>query len=117
LLPAHRTVNQHAKRDRLPAELLLQSAQAPILDWWERAYSQGEVLQRRFVEEARASLPGLGSTALLATPDVVFAAISLQRLRLRHDQQVPEWHGEPHPLRLDRFAPAESNKGNQARDK
>jgi SAM-dependent methyltransferase len=26
-------------------------------------------------------------------PDAVFAAISLQRLRLRHDQQVPEWAG------------------------
>ncbi len=94
LLPAHRTVNQSAKRDRLPAEALLQAARAPILRWWEAAYAQGEVLPRRFAEEARASLPGLaGDAGVLAQPESVFAAVSLQRLRLRHDQQVPEWGG------------------------
>jgi len=35
LMPAHRTVNQSAKRDRLPAEALLQAARVPILRWWE----------------------------------------------------------------------------------
>ena len=86
----HRTVNQHAKRDRLPAETLLQTAREPIVEWWEAAYLKGEILPRRFTEEARASLPGLSSEA---TPNAVFAAISLQRLRLRYDQQVPEWGG------------------------
>jgi hypothetical protein len=48
----------------------------------------------RFTEEARASLPGRsGEATLPAHPNAVFAAISLQRLRLRHDQQVPEWGG------------------------
>ena len=93
LLPAHRTINQHAKRDRLPAEMLLQEARAPILEWWEAAYMDGEVLPRRFAEEARASLPGLSAAALPASRDAVFEAIRLQRLRLRHDQQVPEWIG------------------------
>ncbi len=94
LIPAHRTVNQHAKRDRLPADALLQAARAPIQRWWAAAYSQGELLPRRFSEEARASLPGLvGDAGVLARPDDVFAAVSLQRLRLRHDQQVAEWDG------------------------
>jgi len=60
----------------------------------QAAYTQGELLQRRFAEEARASLPGLaGDAGVLAQPASVFAAVSLQRLRLRHDQQVPEWGG------------------------
>ncbi len=58
LLPTHRMVNQHAKRDRLPAETLLQTAREPIVEWWEAAYPKGEILPRRFTEEARASLPG-----------------------------------------------------------
>ena len=64
------------------------------MDWWEAAYLKGEILPRRFTEEARASLPGLsGEATLPAPPNAVFAAISLQCLRLRHDQQVPEWGG------------------------
>ncbi len=63
LVPADRAVNQQAKRDRLPAEGLLQIARGPILGWWQAAYLQGEALPRRFVEEARASLPGLAGEA------------------------------------------------------
>ena len=48
LLPTHRTVNQHAKRDRLPAETLLRTAREPIVEWWEAAYLKGEILPRRF---------------------------------------------------------------------
>ena len=65
LLPTHRTVNQHGKRDRLPAETLLQTAREPIVEWWEAAYLKGEILPRRFDEEARASLPGLSGEATL----------------------------------------------------
>ena len=105
LLPAHRAVNQHVKRDRLPAEMLLQAARVPILGWWEAAYTEGEVIPRRFAEEARASLPGLSSDAAVPTlPDAVFAAVSLQRLRLRHDQQVPECNYSPASRFLRRFA-------------
>jgi hypothetical protein len=42
--------------------------------------------------EARASLPGLDNPGAVA-PNEVFAALRVQRLRLRHDQQVPEWAG------------------------
>ena len=92
LLPAHRTVNQHQKRERLPTDAVLRSAGDSIQDWWRRAYLQetGSVLPRRFADEASASLPGLmGITG--PPPEEVFAALLLQRLRLKHDQQVPEW--------------------------
>ena len=93
LLPAHPAVNQRQKRERLPAESVLQAAQMSIMDWWRSAYLSGEVLPRRFADEARASLPGLGSAMLTVAPEEVFTAMRLQRLRLRHDQQVPEWNG------------------------
>ena len=40
-----------------------------------------------------ASLPGLLGSETDVTPKDVFAAMELQRLRLRQDQQVPEWSG------------------------
>ena len=95
LLPAHRRVNQHEKRDRLPADERLRAASEPIQGWWRRAYldAAGSVLlPRRFRDEARASLPGLGGVVPPETGEV-FAALRVQRLRLRHDQQVPEWAG------------------------
>jgi SAM-dependent methyltransferase len=94
LLPAHPAVNQHQKRDRLPADAVLRAAGDPIREWWRRAYLEeaGPVLSRQFADEARASLPGLTGTAEPA-PEEVFAALMLQRLRLRHDQHVPEWTG------------------------
>jgi hypothetical protein len=50
------------------------------------------LLPRRFVDEARASLPGLGGMAEPVSEDVLSAS-RVQHLRLRHDQQVPEWIG------------------------
>jgi hypothetical protein len=53
------------------------------------------LLPGRFAQEARASLPGLsGMTAEAAPLETVFTAVGLQRLRLHHDQQVPEWAAE-----------------------
>ena len=89
-------MNQHHKRDRLPGDGLLRAAAGPIQGWWQHAYLDpgrgNPLLPRRFADEARASLPGLGGTAA-PEPDEVFAALRMQRLRLRHDQQVPEWAG------------------------
>ena len=43
--------------------------------------------------EALASLPGLGDTAPAdLTTGRLLTAMQLQRLRLRYDGQVPEWH-------------------------
>lgn len=94
LLPAHREVNQRLKRDRLPSASTLAGAEDRIVDWWQTAYlGAGDGwLPVRFGHEARASLPGLRSEVRdAAEPQRVFAAVGLQRLRLRHDQQVPEW--------------------------
>ena len=95
LMPAHRRVNQQGKRDRLPSDGLLRTAAEPIQAWWRRAYldGTGPILPRRFGDEAAASLPGLGDPALVRAPAEVFAALRVQRLRLRHDQHVPEWSG------------------------
>jgi hypothetical protein len=77
----------------LPADDLLRRAAAPIQDWWQLAYlgEASPLLARRFADEARASLPGLGGST--DSPSEVFAALRVQRLRLRHDQQAPEWAG------------------------
>jgi len=93
LLPTHRSVNQGKKRDRLPGDAILRSAQDRIEQWWEGAYLEAEnpVLPERFRIEARASLPIVGGENFQL--DDVFAGLTLQRLRLKHDQQVPEWQG------------------------
>lgn len=95
LMPTHRQVNQHEKRDRLPSDSLLRSARQRILDWWERGYvsDNGDALSQRFMTEVRAGLPALpaGGVGL----DDVFAGVALQRMRLSHDQQVPEWSPPP----------------------
>ena len=93
LLPAHRRVNQHEKRDRLPSGEALRRAADGIVGWWEDAYLvPGDlVLPRRFSEEARASLPGLSGMDSMPPVDEVLAAVALQRLRLRRNQGVPEW--------------------------
>jgi hypothetical protein len=61
-----------------------------IIGWWQAAYRESThgILADRFVLEAAASLPGVEKTN--AGSDDMFSAVSLQRLRLRHDQQVPE---------------------------
>nr|WP_277881245.1 class I SAM-dependent methyltransferase [Leptolyngbya sp. FACHB-321] len=93
LLPSDRTVNQRQKRDRLPSAARLQSAQNRVQGWWQAAYLQAlnPLLPVRFTQEACASLPGLLSMADAPSLDDCFTAILLQQVRLKHDQQVPEW--------------------------
>ena len=91
LLPTLRSVNQKQKRDRLPSVELLRSAQARIQDWWDRGYLKAGnlVLPERFITEAKATLPVIERDG--ARLDDVFAAVNLQQLRLKNDQQVPVW--------------------------
>ncbi|MCY4662870.1 MAG: methyltransferase domain-containing protein [Acidobacteria bacterium] len=93
LMPAHRKVNQHEKRDRLPTDRLLRVAQDRILAWWHDAYRENpnRVVAERFALEAAASLPGIVPT----DPDLdsYYSAVNLQRLRLKQNQQAPEWNG------------------------
>ena len=85
----HRHVNQRLKRDRLPSASTMSRGEARITGWWEQAYlwRAETLLPIQFMQEARASLPGF------STGDAgdVFSAVCLQRIRLHHDQQVPEW--------------------------
>lgn len=117
LLPASRLANGR-KRDLLVSDGALSRAGEVIRSWWSMAYCgpQNPVLARQFGEEARATLPldtspdartswapGLGDVTLdcswpgevpIATElDDVFSAMRYQRLRLRQDQNLPEWNG------------------------
>ena len=106
LLPASRNVNQHQKRDKLPADLVLRQSKDRIAKWWERGYvrTNDRLLAEQFTLEASATLPTLDLPAgnldgVLAEARLhrlledVFSAVSLQRLRLSNDQQIPEWEG------------------------
>jgi SAM-dependent methyltransferase len=90
LLPAHRDVNQNQKRDKLPGAEILRSAQQRIEEWWDRGYVKADnrLLNERFMTEARATLPIVETKPRL---DDVFAAVNMQQLRLKNDQQVPVW--------------------------
>lgn len=90
LMPCLPTVNNR-KRDRLPGDATLRSARDRILEWWDRGYRSGsDALAGRFMNEARAGLPAMPDDG--DRLEDVFAGLSLQRLRLSHDQQVPEWN-------------------------
>ena len=89
-------MNQRLKRDRLPSAVALERAGERVIEWWRTAYLSpvDPLLPARFGHEARASLPGLRADATGACdPERVYAAVGLQRMRLRHDQQVPDWTG------------------------
>ena len=106
LLPASRNVNQRQKRDKLPADPALRRAKNRIIDWWDAGYvrTDDRLLTEQFTLEASATLPTLDVPAgnldgVLAEARLhrlledVFSAVSLQRLRLSNDQQIPEWEG------------------------
>jgi hypothetical protein len=92
-MPAHPDVNRRLKRDRLPADDLMMRARDRIETCWDSAYRQVEddTVPARFVEEARVSLPGLAQAAGEVGVDDVFDAMRLQKVRLRFNQQAPEW--------------------------
>ena len=94
LMPTHRQVNQREKRNLLPGDQILRQAEERILAWWDDAYrsAPNRLLGDRFAIEAATSLPGVssGSNRL----DDYYAGLALQRLRLKHNQQAPEWTGE-----------------------
>ena len=106
LLPASRNVNQRQKRDKLPADLVLRRSKDRIAKWWEHGYvrTENRILTEQFALEASATLPTLdlptgnledvfAGARLYHLLEDVFSAVSLQRLRLSNDQQIPEWQG------------------------
>jgi hypothetical protein len=89
LMPCLPAVNNR-KRDRLPGDLTLRGARDRILEWWDAGYRSGsDALAERFMNEAKAGLPAMPDQS--DRLEDVFAGLALQRLRLCHDQQVPEW--------------------------
>lgn len=98
LMPSTRRINQHHKRDRLPARDAMAAARPFVFDWWQRAWLDDAALGPRFLREAAAALPIDDAPDL----DGIWAALEWRRLRLRQDQQVPEWGGvterQPPPL-------------------
>ena len=90
LMPAQPRINRHDKRDRLPSAAAMAGAREQIIAWWELAYFGDEALRPRFLREAAAALP-VGEECEAAT---VYDALDWRRLRLRQDQQVPEWTPE-----------------------
>ncbi|MGO9060948.1 MAG: methyltransferase type 12, partial [Candidatus Binataceae bacterium] len=92
LMPAQRMVSQRQKRERLPLAERLRQAQDLIEAWWNAGYysSPNATISERFLSEARASLPSIVGTAQPSLDDI-FSGVALQRLRLKLDQQVPEW--------------------------
>lgn len=87
LFPAHRRINQHQKRDRLPSGSALANARPRILEWWEDAWERQPHLAHRFRHEASATL----NVPAEARLEEVFEALEWRRLRLRQDQQLMEW--------------------------
>jgi len=57
---------------------------------WTAGYmhNANALIGKQFLTEARASLPGILEAP---SPETIFDGMELQRLRLHHDQQVPEW--------------------------
>jgi hypothetical protein len=95
LLPSDRRVNQHQKRDRLPSFQTMAEARPRILAWWQHAWLDDAALGPRFAREVIAALP----VDDVASLDDVYSALEWRRLRLRQDQQIPEWTA---PARLDK---------------
>ena len=106
LVPSSRNVNQREKRDKLPADLVLRRAKDRIIDWWDAGYvrTDDRLLTEQFTLEASTTLPTLdlptsnfedvlAGARLHRLLEDVFSAVSLQRLRLSNDQQIPEWQG------------------------
>lgn len=91
LLPSDRQVNQHQKRDRLPSFAMMADARPRIIAWWQNAWLGDPALGCRFAREVTAALPVETDDSRPPDLDDVFAALEWRRLRLRQDQQVPEW--------------------------
>lgn len=89
LLPSDRIINQKYKREKIPSSFILDKSQDQICSWWDQAYLKSEALKQRFQLEVQSSLPSIDETNL--SNEMIFESVCLQRNRLRHDQQVPEW--------------------------
>lgn len=91
LLPADPVVNS-SKSNKLPSAEMLEKARESILEWWNKAYSSVNHMDR-FVCEADAALPVIRSVTGGDYFCRTFAGVQNQRIRLKTDQQIAEWNG------------------------
>ena len=87
LLPTSATINRK-KRDRLPAADTLAEAQQRMIHWWESAWVEPPHDEQFFLE-ATCALPGLSTDR--PSLEAIHEATKQQRVRLKRDQQIPEW--------------------------
>ena len=87
LLPTRADVNLQ-KRDRLPSAETLAEARERMVRWWENAWMNTNQ-EEQFLMEASYALPGLSDRKL--SLDAIHEATQHQRVRLKQDQQIPEW--------------------------
>ena len=87
LLPTSADVNSQ-KRDRLLSAETLAEAQQRMVQWWGSAWV-ATPHDEQFFMEATYALPGLsdGQPSL----EAIHEATQHQRVRLKQDQQIPEW--------------------------
>ena len=73
-------MNQHRKRDRLPAVDVLLAASGPIQRWWSGAYAGtgNRALAGRFFAEATATLPIAAGTRAPPAPHRLFGGVMLE---------------------------------------
>lgn len=89
LMPTTTTANGR-KSNSLPSGVLMIESRDRVLNWWDMAFV-GRDYESQFYMEAEASLPQCAGSS--GGVDGVFEAMQHQRLRLRKDQQLPEWFG------------------------
>ncbi len=87
LLPANPTINRK-KSDKLPSAEMLDRSSEPIMEWWDRAWTENEIMEKRFLIEAKASLPLFSESLDLES---IFDGLQKKRLAIRADHQIAEW--------------------------
>ena len=87
LLPTNSTINRK-KRDRLPSAEMLDISSDRIMEWWNRAWFENEIVEKRFYIEAKASLPLFSESLDLEN---IFDGLKKRRFAIRADHQIAEW--------------------------
>ena len=70
---------------------MMADARPRIIAWWQNARLDDPALGYRFTRQVTAALPVETDDSRPPDLDDLFAALEWRRLRLRQDQQVPEW--------------------------
>lgn len=87
LLPSHPKCNSR-KSDKLPSAEMLDRCSDRILEWWNRAWTRNEAVEKRFLMEAKASLPLFSENI---DHETIFDGLQKRRFAIRSDHQIAEW--------------------------